>query len=75
MASTTSLTHAVCAVTSSSESASPSAPSMRTRTHGALVAPSELNVNDVDAVLGRELLELVDDELLLLALDHATPPQ
>ena len=36
---------------------------------------SELNVNDVDAVLGRELLELVDDELLLLALDHATPPQ
>ena len=35
----------------------------------------ELHVDDVDAVLGRELLELVDDELLLLALDHATPPQ
>ena len=50
--------------------------SLDANTHArGLGGTSELHVNDVDAVLGRELLEFVDDELLLLALDHATPPQ
>ena len=72
-ASTVSETHAVCAVTSSRLMGSPLELVQAYADAWGLGSSHDLDVNHIDAVLGGAGLQGVDDVLLELALDHATP--